>query len=464
MLATEATREAVNSAEFREEVRRATGWVVEMLGKEDEGRVGALGVVSSLRGVRGLVMDLGGGSTQLTWVDGGSGGVGRSVSLPFGAAALLRRLTAAQEEGAVATQALEGDVAGKLAAAYASLGAPPPAAGGDDAAITLYLSGGGFRGWGYVLMDQHPVQPYPIPIINGFGVSGQVFAGRVGAVAQHAQDAAAAEDAIFRVSDRRTGQIPAVAFLIGALRAAVPRIGTVRFCQGGVREGALYDGLPAQIQAQAPLDAATREHAPRSAAHIAALLGAALPTPAGADVAPPRLVAQTLVALANMLYLHGAQTKETRAAAALRSTTTGALAATHGLLHEERALLALLLCERWGGEADVPATDADFLARLRRLVGPALDWWARYLGAVARLVGDVYPAGVVDEAASRLRLAARVGKGVVLEVAFLGDGAAAAAGDCDKALRAVEKVGKKKNWVGGREGWGLKVEVDVVGV
>jgi len=34
--------------------------------------------------------------------------------------------------------------------------------------LTLYLSGGGFRGWGYLLMSSHRIRPYPIPIINGF--------------------------------------------------------------------------------------------------------------------------------------------------------------------------------------------------------------------------------------------------------------------------------------------------------
>lgn len=60
ILATEATRTAVNSVEFRQQIKDATGWDVNMLPKEMEGRIGALGVASSFSDVEGLVMDLGG--------------------------------------------------------------------------------------------------------------------------------------------------------------------------------------------------------------------------------------------------------------------------------------------------------------------------------------------------------------------------------------------------------------------
>ena len=62
ILATEATRSAVNSEGFRRQIKDATSWEVDMLPKEAEGRVGAMGVASSFREVEGLVMDLGGTS------------------------------------------------------------------------------------------------------------------------------------------------------------------------------------------------------------------------------------------------------------------------------------------------------------------------------------------------------------------------------------------------------------------
>jgi retrograde regulation protein 2 len=60
ILATEATRTALNSTEFRDAIQKATEWTVTLLTKEMEGRIGAMGVASSFREVEGLVMDLGG--------------------------------------------------------------------------------------------------------------------------------------------------------------------------------------------------------------------------------------------------------------------------------------------------------------------------------------------------------------------------------------------------------------------
>jgi retrograde regulation protein 2 len=32
----------------------------------------------------------------------------------------------------------------------------------------------------------------------------------------------------------------------------------------------------------------------------------------------------------------------------------------------------------------------------------------------------------------------------------------------DELLEVIEKVGKRKNWIGGKKGWGMKVKVVVV--
>ncbi|KAL8970646.1 MAG: hypothetical protein Q9183_001412, partial [Haloplaca sp. 2 TL-2023] len=96
VVATEATRKALNSDDFRQQIEKATGWTVELLNKEEEGRIGALGVASSFPSIKGLVMDLGGGSIQMTWMTSQNGEVKTSpkgaVSFPYGAAALMKRL------------------------------------------------------------------------------------------------------------------------------------------------------------------------------------------------------------------------------------------------------------------------------------------------------------------------------------------------------------------------------------
>ncbi|KAI9873081.1 MAG: hypothetical protein M1830_000854 [Pleopsidium flavum] len=471
VIATEATREATNSVDFRELIRDSTGWEVEMLSKEGEGRVGAMGIASSLPSIKGLVMDLGGGSTQLTWMITGDGEVKTSpigaVSLPYGAAAVTRRLAEAGHEGEGAKDRLRREMKTRFQNAYHDLEVPKEleqraaAQGG----FSLYLSGGGFRGWGYLLMSDHRVDAYPIPIINGFRVSQKEFENTV-----NIQSIALKED-VFRVSERRASQVPAVAFLITALTEALPAIKDAQFCQGGVREGILYQILPPSIRAAHPLSTATSPYAPPSAQALTNLLHKVIPPLAH----PPRahtpgfLDLSFIEALTNLLYHHSSLPKESRAAAALHSTTTGLLAGTHGISHEDRALFCLTLCERWGGE--VAPTDDPFQYRMQLLVGAEQTWWTRYLGRAAALLGEVYPAGVVSEVprmeldvgwrdfVTRKRAEGEVGIEAVVRLRegseMTGDGAIGG------FVKALEKVGKRKNWFGGNEAWGRKVRVVV---
>ncbi|KAG8411810.1 retrograde regulation protein 2, partial [Metarhizium acridum] len=67
-VATEATRLAKNSAQLLQSIKEATGKDVELIEKEMEGQIGALGIASGFLTMEGLVMDLGGGSTQITWI------------------------------------------------------------------------------------------------------------------------------------------------------------------------------------------------------------------------------------------------------------------------------------------------------------------------------------------------------------------------------------------------------------
>jgi len=254
ILATEATRQATNSEEYREKIRQATGWTVEMLPKEDEGRVGANGVVSSFSTCKGLMMDLGGGSTQITWLCAEKGDVrmsdAGSVSMPYGAAALIRRLNEANEAGGHAVRDLRDEITSALKEAVKTINIPQEIwdTAHDADGMTLYLSGGGFRGWGFLLMSQHLVCPYPIPIINGFKASMASFENT-----NLMTTTAASEEDIFRVSERRASQVPAVAFLVTCMLEALPAVRTVRFAQGGVREGSLFMNLPSEVKAEYPL-------------------------------------------------------------------------------------------------------------------------------------------------------------------------------------------------------------------
>ncbi|KAI4728296.1 Ppx-GppA-domain-containing protein [Aureobasidium sp. EXF-10728] len=467
ILATEATRTALNSEDFRAAIKDKTGWEVKMLRKEDEGRVGALGVATSLGEVKGLVMDLGGGSTQLTWLvsDAVTGEIkmpeGGAVSMPFGAAALSRRLQEAEVAGEKAKKALENEVKQTITEAYNSLSVPRELQelAKEQGGYALYLSGGGFRGWGFVLMSEHTVSPYPISLINGFCADRSSFLDTnsvKAAASSHLDDQD--DSAIFRISQRRATQVPAVAFLVTALSEALPHIKEVRFCQGGVREGYLFSTLPQELRAQSPVVVATTSYATPGSPHHAKLLLSAIPAN---TLASTTLTVSLITAFANLSMQYSSLPKDIRAAAALRSTTTGLLAQAHGLSHHERACLALLLCHAWGGHRDLPPVDTSFFASLQALVGPKTAWWCGYLGTVAALIGAIYPSGRGNEVmdlSSAWNVSPKHGDKMLVLRTRDGQGSSLHAIVPDE-MEKIEKCGKKKNWIGGREGFGFKVQV-----
>ncbi|KAL6714633.1 retrograde regulation protein 2 [Lecanora helva] len=380
IVATEATRNAANRDDFLRDIKRTTGWGVRLLAKEEEGRLGALGIASSNAHVNGICLDMGGGSVQLTWVATNSNeliDMGPSVSLPYGAAALMSRFSTATS---VEEQDINTEIASKVQHALEEdlqIPAEHWKMAKDTGGFDLYLSGGGFRGWGYILMSQDSVQPYPIPVINGYTVSESRF--------YSALEVNSTTPSVFRISSRRASQVPAVKAVVKALKAVQLPISQVTFVQGGVREGLLYSDLPDATRIQDPLIASTSPYAPPSAAKLTQLLCGAVPISQG------KLALQAAV---NLLYVHGPLPKDIRAAAALRCTTTGILAGTHGLSHGDRWILALILCERWGG--DLTGGDIPFLQSLETLSG-SFSWWTKLIGRLAGGIADLFPAGIVRD-------------------------------------------------------------------
>ena len=88
VVATSAMRDARNSEAFRAWVKSSTGWTVDIISGLEEGRLIHLGVTTMEPGARGrcLLIDLGGGSCEVTLSDGGR--IKQMVSLPLGAVRL----------------------------------------------------------------------------------------------------------------------------------------------------------------------------------------------------------------------------------------------------------------------------------------------------------------------------------------------------------------------------------------
>ncbi len=94
-VATEACRRASNADTFVERVRLATGLVLDVLDQEEEARLGLLGclALADPRFRQFLMMDVGGGSTELVWFRPiANGGIAmRDLSLPFGVVTITER-------------------------------------------------------------------------------------------------------------------------------------------------------------------------------------------------------------------------------------------------------------------------------------------------------------------------------------------------------------------------------------
>ncbi len=90
VVATAALRDSRNGRAFLDWVRSATGWRAEVITGLEEGRLIHLGVLSQARiaGKRALLIDLGGGSCELTISVGGH--IQDMVSLPIGAVRLTQ--------------------------------------------------------------------------------------------------------------------------------------------------------------------------------------------------------------------------------------------------------------------------------------------------------------------------------------------------------------------------------------
>ena len=386
VFATEATRTARNKDDLQAAIENATGLVVEILSPAMESLFGAMGARSGFHHVDGLFMDLGGGSVQMTYVNSNSSNYDVAAaraahSMPYGAAKLA---TAQKSQERLSSQenlqAAMKEAFLDLKSRFAQLRSQSDSPDG----VTIYLCGGGFRGYGSMLMHTHEVQPYPIPLISGFTVSGARFAQWQAMLRANEQ-----QRKVFGMSKRRREQFPAIAMVVEALVGAIPHIRQVVFCSGGNREGVLYMKLPPSVRESSPLPLFLARDSQRKTAKaldaITRIFSDALP-----DTSPAIFSPDLLCYLAENTWSYMGDAHDVNAVRCLRNPISGAISGLPGLTHQARAVLALTMCARWGNEIGQP--DRVLLDNLRRLIGPQLRFWCDYLGAVAGFVAAAIPA------------------------------------------------------------------------
>lgn len=406
VVATEATREASNSKEFRDKIYKATGWKVQLLSKEQEGITGSYGVASSFHDVSGLFMDLGGGSTQLSWIISKNGQVKISdnpVSLPYGAAALSFRMK--HED----INELFYEIKNSYKVAFEKINLPDILIKDmkENNGIKLFCCGGGLRGLGHLLIaneDDYPIQS----IINGYSTTFDKVEDMANFLLlkrkipnfnfeKLKEKELNQNNKIFRVSNRREQQLPAVGLLLSAAFESLPKIRTVHFSEGGVREGVLYSMFPKEIKQEDPIITATRPYQPLLAHKYMELLKTGLPNSSD-NIVPEEIEDRIIPALCNIAFVHCSYPKELQPTAALHVATSGIIAGSHGLSHRIRALIGIALCERWGGE--LPISELNYYMSLEKLViesaprrGERMIYWTKLCGKMMHVICGIHPGG-----------------------------------------------------------------------
>ncbi|KAK4454658.1 Ppx/GppA phosphatase family-domain-containing protein [Podospora aff. communis PSN243] len=417
VFATEAMRRAQNAASMLEAIKKETpDLVVQILAPQVETLFGAVGARSGFTNVKGLFLDLGGGSVQMTYMDTYAaklntktdGGISYEVaaalageSMPFGAARLIRILETSDSDVRAAEMSKlhlsMGESFQKLRNKFPTLAAAASAALDGDkktSGIDVYLCGGGFRGYGSMLMHNDPIQPYPIASIGSYVASGKAF----GKTKEMSKINKSYDGKIFGMSKRRRAQFPAIVTVVEALIAAVPRIRSVTFCAGGNREGALMMKLTPSIRESDPLACPEIRGMPTmlspvqdgpGAQHIVDVLISALPQGLEKPGATTVFGLQLGRIYASKIWDGLGADSDANSSAALHDAVTQNLG-TPGLTHLGRAVLGLSLCARWG--TSLGAIDQQLYRALRAMVDavdPDALFWASYIGAVSAVLASI---------------------------------------------------------------------------
>jgi len=346
---TAAVRDAIDGSRFCAAVARETGFSLRVLSGEEEARYAALGVVSAFPAASGLMADLGGGSLELVRLENGR--LAEHATLPLGVLRL-----GDLEPGR--RTSLAGERLKSLPWLDRVRGAP------------VYLVGGAWRALARLHMA---AERHPIPVVHHFCMT--PAEARESAKAYAAADPATLRPGPDGMLPRRLATVPSGASVLRALlKAAGP--GEVLFSAFGLREGLLFDRLPAAVQAQDPLHDACRAIARRDGRSLvyARALASWLARSTLPALARHRPV---LAAAAFLSEIAWRQHPDLRAADAFARISRAPFV---GIDHEGRVFLALAVATRYKSRLPIAASRA-----VNRLLPPAARAEGRALGLALRL-------------------------------------------------------------------------------
>lgn len=372
-VATAAVREAANGGDFLARVAEL-GLPVRVLSGEEEGHASAAGLLSGMPGADGIMGDLGGGSLELVRVKAGR--ILQSVSVPLG----VLRVREVRTQG-------KGALARTLAAMLRATGWREEPRG-----LPFYMVGGSWRSLARLDMN---LTAYPLPIFHNYEMAPDRIA-----VLQRAlvtMDKAALKAMPFLSG----GRIPTLPDAAALLCEVVTKLGSSKLVVSsyGLREGLLYQDLPADVAAEDPLLAAARAEGDAQGRFLGhGDLIEQWIAPLFADDAPPmQRIRHAACLLADVGWRANPDFR------AERGMESGLHGNWVGITAAERAMLAQALYTSFGG-GDVPAEELRRLATPEELArsvqwGLAIRLAQRLSGGVASALESVtvgpHPDGIV---------------------------------------------------------------------
>jgi len=363
VIATEATRRAVNGADLVDAIRAATGLETIVLSGKEEATYAAMGVISGFFKPKGLVGDIGGGSLEVSEIIGDRVGE-RMASMPLGALPVK----AMMEKGyAEAKNAIDAMLRENL----------PPLLTDP----ILYAVGGGWRGLArvHIAMTQHPIS-----VVHGYDLP----AGEARELAKRIAKMSPAEVAnLPDAPSRRTDTLPAAALVMfRVLKILNPE--RVVFSSFGLREGWLYSKLDRDEQYLDPLlEGAKSIGVPtaRVPAFSAALARWTDDLFVG-ETQSDRRLRLTVCALTDMAWRDHAKVRAQESFLRLLQFPFV------GLTHPERAFIAVAVMARYGGKVDDPIRTiigkllSDNQIRRAEILGHALLLGHRFSACVPEIL------------------------------------------------------------------------------
>ena len=348
-VATAAVRDAKNGSEFVARARDAIGTQVRVLTGEEEARFAAEGALAAIPDADGVVGDLGGGSLELAYVSAGA--YMHGVTLPFGPLRLMDL-----SDGRIdRARAIVDDELAKVSGLEKLRGK------------TLYAVGGVWRNIARMHMDniQHPIRVlhhYEIPRERAIDFTNLISA-----------QSRKSLESITGVTRKRAETIPFGAVVMERL-LKVAKLDRVVISAFGVREGLLFAKLDAGERAKDPLLASCEDMAARLGRDPA--LGRILERwTAPLFPATDKTFDRLRRAACNLADTGWRGHPDHRAELAFSEVL---YAPFIGVDHRGRALLALTMFHRYGGE------DEKLVKRVQRFAGEEAAQSAKTLGLALR--------------------------------------------------------------------------------